>query len=178
VGVTVTGVDGVVAMLEAAKGRLRDLGPVLSVVAADTVTLIDDSFAGGHTPENVAWAPLSPKTLARRRGGSGNPLVDTSRMRSSTTAYGRGTTLSFGSNVPYAPPQQWGATRSGTLKNRSYSPRREAGSPFTVTIPARPFLPVRKVGGGYALMTVGAAGEHWARMRRMVTEYIVSGRVT
>ena len=36
-GVTVSGVDGVVAMLEAAKGRLRDLGPVLSVVAADTV---------------------------------------------------------------------------------------------------------------------------------------------
>lgn len=175
-GVTVSGVDGVVAMLEAAKGRLRDLGPVLSVVAADTVTLIDDSFAGGHTPENVAWAPLSPKTLARRRGGSGNPLVDTGRMRSSVTAYGRGTTLAFGTNVGYAPPQQWGASRSGTLKRRSAG--RDAGSPFTVTIPPRPFLPIRKSGGGYALMTVGAAGAHWDRMRRMVATYIATGRVT
>lgn len=175
-GVTVTGVDEAKARIAAVQARLQNLTPVLTVAAQDTITLIDDSFAGSHTPEGMPWAPLSPKTLARRRGGSGNPLIDTSVLRNSKTAVGYSTGLRFGTVVPYAPPQQWGASRSGTLKNRSAG--RAAGSPFTVTIPARPFLPVRRVGSGFALMTVGPAGAHWRRVRSMVAVYISTGRVS
>lgn len=176
-GVTVTGVRETLEMIEGAAERSRDLTPILTVLAQDTRTLIDDAFAGATTPENVPWPPLSPKTLARRRGGSGNPLIDTGRLRNGIVTYGRGTTLSFGTNVGYGSYQQWGATRSGTLKRRSYSPRREAGTSWTSTIPSRKFLPVTK-DGGYRLMTSGMAGEHWAHVRASVRRYITTGRVS
>lgn len=165
-------------MLTAVEERARDLTPVLTVIAQDTKTLIDDAFAGSTTPENVAWAPLSPATLARRRGGSGNPLIDTSRLRNSITASGRANALTFGTNVPYASAHQWGYTRSGALKRRSYSPRREAGTPYSHTVPARQFLPVKRGGSGFQLMTAGMAGQHWARSREMIRRYIATGEVT
>lgn len=177
-GIRVTGVEEAKRKLEEVQARMRDLTPVLSVIAQDTKTLIDDAFAGSTTPENVAWAPLSPRTLARRRGGSGNPLVDTSRLRNSITAYGRGTSLKFGTTVEYAAPHQFGFSRSGTLKRRSYSPQREAGSPWSFGVPARPFLPVTKASGGYRLMTNGMAGEHWRRAREAIRRYIATGEVT
>lgn len=177
-GVTVTGVRETIAMVEAAADRTRDLTPVLEVLAQDTRTLIDDAFAGSTTPENVPWAPLSPKTIARRRGGSATPLVDTGRLRNGIVTYGRGTTLSFGTNVGYGSVQQWGATRSGTLKRRSYSPRRDAGTAWTSTIPGRPFLPISRGGAGYQLMNTGMAGEHWRHVRESVRRYITTGRVS
>jgi len=177
-GLRVNGIDETKRRLEEAQARARDLTPVLLVAAQDTRTLIDDAFAGGHTPEGQAWAPLSPRTLARRRGGSGNPLIDTARLRNSIQATAQGQALSFGTNVGYAAPQQFGFTRSGTLKRRSYSPRREAGSPWSATVPGRAFLPVNSAGGGYTLMTGGMAGQHWRRVREMVKRYIATGEVT
>lgn len=174
---TVTGVDAALDRIESAAARARDLTPVLTVAAQDTRTLIDDAFAGSTTPENVPWAPLSPRTLARRRGGSGNPLIDTSNLRGSIAAYGRGTTLSFGTNVSYAGPQQFGFSRSGSLKRPAYGPKRPAGTPYTVTVPARPFLPITR-SGGYQLMTNGMAGQHWARVRASVRRYIATGEVS
>ena len=176
-GIRVTGVPEAVAMFEAAAERARDLTPVLMVAAQDTRTLIDDAFLGSTTPENVPWAPLSPKTLARRRGGSGNPLIDTSNLRGSIAVMGRGTTLSFGTNVSYAAPQQWGFVKSGTLTRTAYGPKRAAGTPYTVTVPGRPFLPIRK-SGGYQLMTNGMAGQHWDRVRASVRRYIATGEVS
>lgn len=173
----VTGIAETQARLDAVAERMRDLTPVLSVIAQDTVTLIDDSFASSRSPDGSAWAPLSPKTLARRRGGSGNPLIDTSRLRNSKTAYGRGSTLSFGTNVSYAAPQQWGFSRSGTLARKSYSPKREAGTPWAYSVPARPFLPIARGGGGYQLMTGGSAGQHWTRASEMVRRYITTGEI-
>jgi phage gpG-like protein len=176
-GLRVTGIEETQERLDAIGARLRDLTPVLAVIAQDTRTLIDDSFAGSRAPDGSPWAPLSPKTLARRRGGSGNPLINTSRLRNGQTAFGRGTTLSFGSNVPYAKPQQFGFTRSGTLKRKAYNPDREAGSPWTTTVPGRPFLPIARGGSGYQLMTSGPAGTHWQRAREAVAHYIKTGEV-
>lgn len=185
-GVTVTGLEQAKARIAAVQARLQNLQPVLAVAAQDTITLIDDSFAGSRTPEGMPWAPLSAKTLARRRGGSGNPLIDTSVLRNSKTAVGYATGLRFGTVVPYAPPQQWGYTRTGTLKrwapllDGQVSSRRGRGkgTPYEFSAPARPFLPVRRVGSGFALMTVGPAGAHWRRVRAMVRDYIATGRVS
>jgi hypothetical protein len=66
-GLEVRGVDELKAKLEAVAARARDLTPVLTVAAQDTKTLIDDSFAGSTTPENIPWAPLAESTVARRR---------------------------------------------------------------------------------------------------------------
>jgi phage gpG-like protein len=176
-GVSVTGVAATLARIRAVRGRMADLSPVLTVAAQDTRTLIDDSFAGSRAPDGTAWAPLSAKTLARRRGGSGNPLIDTSNLRGSITAYGRGTTLSFGTFVPYAAPQQWGFSRSGSLARKSYDPVRPAGTPWSTTVPSRKFLPIERT-SGTTLMRGGPAGEHWRRVRQMVLTYISTGRVT
>lgn len=174
--IRITGIDAVVARMEAVKRRMADLTPVLMVAAQDTKTLIDDSFAGSHSPDGTPWAPLAASTIARRRGGSSTPLIDTARLRNGQTAVGSRNALTFGSNVPYSAPQMFGFSRSGTLKRRSYSPRREAGEGWTSTVPGRPFLPVTKI-GGYQLMTGGAAGQHWRRVREMVQHYIVTGEV-
>lgn len=180
-GLEVRGVDELKAKLDEVAARARDLTPVLTVAAQDTRTLIDDSFAGSTTPENVPWAPLADSTVQRRRRGSNVPLVDTANLRNSITAYGRGTTLKFGSSVPYAAPHQFGFTRSGQLKNRSYrlGVKREAGTPWTTRVPARPFFPVAGGGSaGYSLMTQGQAGAHWTYVRNAVRTYITTGRVT
>lgn len=160
--------------IDAAIARARDLTPVLTVAAADTKTLIDDAFDGSHSPDGTRWAPLSARTVAKRRRGSDKPLVDTEILRNSVTTTARGVVLSFGTNVLYARPHQMGFQRAGQYKRTMYSPRRERGSPWSYSVPARPYLPVTPQ---FALMTSGPAGQHWREVREMVREYIRSGRI-
>lgn len=154
--VTQTGLREATTSLEAIAARLRDLTPVTSVVAADTATLIDDSFAQSREPSGLAFAPLKPATVAARRGSVATPLIDTGRLRSSIFARGQRTGVQFGTNVRYARPHQLGTSR----------------------IPRRAFLPVEASGSGFALTTTGPAGAHWDRARRSISHFIRTGEVT
>jgi phage gpG-like protein len=161
-------------VLDAAQ-RAGDLGPVLAVIAADTKLLIDDSFESSQAPDGSPWAPLAASTVARRRGGSSKPLIDTANLRNSMSASGGTNTLRFGTNVPYAAPHQFGYSRLGSLKTRSRG--RAAGSPWAYSVPARPFLPIEGASGSYALTTSGRAGEHWQRAFASVAHYIATGEI-
>jgi len=157
VTITQTGADEAAARLEAIAARLRDISPVMQVIAADTMTVIDDSFAGSRSPDGSAWAPLAPSTVARRRLGSSTPLVDTGRLRSSMFARANPRGLQFGTNVTYAAPHQIGASN---------------GRP-----PRRAFLPVSGIGGAFTLSTTGPGGTHWTRARESIRKYIATGEV-
>lgn len=149
--------------------RLRNLGPVMEVAGADTVTLIDDSFQTQSSPDGAPWAPLSPTTIAlrqKRRGpGPVIPLQDTARLRRSITSNSGPRSFNFGTNVPYAASHQLGAAI------RVFSGKR-------ARIPARPFMPVQKSGGRFQLMTSGRAGQHWAAVRTSIERFILTGEVT
>jgi phage gpG-like protein len=161
VRVTASGVDGVIAELDALAERAADLGPVLEVAASDTRTLIDDSFRKSRAPDGPAWEGLDRRTLARRRQGPNKRarkatiLVDTGRLKNSIQSTHTKSVLKFGTNVVYAAYHQFGS-------GRMY----------------RPFLPIEKTGSQYMLMTGGPAGRHWREVRDMVIEYIRTGRIT
>lgn len=167
--VSVTGMAEIQAQIDGLKSRLRDMSPVLDVVVADTAALIDDAFDAQSSPSGVQWAPRTAASLqirARRRGSPGRTLIDTGRLRSSIAVERGPTTLRFGTNVAYGAVHQLG----GNVRVFG------RGSPKSV--PARPFLPVDGSAGRFGLMTTGPAGAHWASVRRMVAEYLRTGRVT
>jgi len=160
--ITAEGFAEVEDTLKGVKSRIENLKPVLDVALMDTVTLIDDSFDSQRSPGDIEWAPLLPATIERRRKGGGNAspqiLIDTGRLRQSITGRTNRKGFEFGTNVVYAGAHQFG--RPG--KN----------------LPARPFLPVdAEDGGSYKLSTTGAGGRHWSEVRRMIANYIRTGRV-
>ena len=152
--ITQTGATEAQARLEAIAARLADITPVMQVAAADTMTLIDDSFAGSRAPDGSPWAPLAASTVARRRGTIATILDNTGILRGSMFARGTRTGLAFGTNTPYAAPHQTGGRR----------------------LPQRAFLPV-EMGAAPRLMSTGPAGTHWTRVRDSVRRYIATGEV-
>ena len=110
----------------------------------------------------VRGAPVRVVLLSH----GGKPLVDTARLRNSITGNAGARGFSFGTNVAYAGPQNFGA------RIRTFG----RGSPRQ--LPARPFLPVTGSGGRFSLMTGGAAGAHWTRTRSMIAHYIRTGEIT
>jgi phage virion morphogenesis protein len=150
--------------LKAIAERLRDMSPIMEVVAQDTRTLIDDSFNSQTSPEGQPWAALSETTIAinpRRAGGK--PLNDTTRLRRSITTETTRSGFRFGTNVGYAATHQFGRP-----DNRVFGGARGP-------IPARPFLPVAGIRGSHRLMRGGAAGAHWARVRTDIAHWLRTG---
>jgi phage virion morphogenesis protein len=144
--------------------RLRDMTPILTVLAEDTRTLIDDSFQASKSPDGTPWAPLSDATIRiKPRRAGGKPLVDTARLRNSITAVGGTSSLRFGTNTKYAGPHQLGANV------------RVFGRGSPKTLQARPFLPIAGTPGRFSLMTTGAAGTHWTRVRADIRAWLRDG---
>lgn len=164
--ITSTGIDETRARFEAIAARLRDLSPVMEVAAADTRTLVDDSFQNSVSPDGVAWQPFAEATLriSPRRVG-GRLLVDTARLRNSIATKYTARGFTFGSNVAYGGPHQFGARTQVFGRGRKRQ------------LPARPYLPIEG-GGRYRLMTSGPAGAHWSAVRVMVATYIRTGEIT
>jgi phage gpG-like protein len=186
--ISMSGVGDVQAELDAMADRLRDLRPVMQIAAQDTVTLTDQSFEDQTSPSGDGWAEHSPTTVAlrmKRRNQTGprkrrprgqraqeqrlpdvRKLLDTGRLRQSMTGTAGRTGFSFGSNVIYAGAQQF-----GNPENRLFGKKR-------APIPARPFMPIVAEGSRFALMTTGSAGQHWSRVRALVSHYIRTGELT
>ncbi len=92
------------------------------------------SFQSSRDPWNTGWAPLSPVTLALRRGSSAQPLVDTGRLAASMTYRVTDDTVDIGTNVESGATHQFGRA-DNRMFGRGLAP-----------IPARPFLPLRSSG--------------------------------
>ena len=160
--------DEAAQRLETLADRLRDMSPILTVIAEDTRTLIDDSFQVSASPDGSAWAPFTDtgatfKINPRREGGK--LLVDTARLRNSITAFADRGSLRFGTNVAYAGAHQFGAGI------------RVFGRGATKRLPARPFLPIDGTPGSFRLMTTGRAGDHWTRVRDDIRHWLRTGEI-
>lgn len=111
-----------------------DLRPVLTAIGETLVESTKLRFRDSKAPDGTHWRPLSPVTIALRRKGSSQPLMDTGLLRSSITRVVGVRDVVVGTNVRYAGTQHFGAR-----KGRYGSTRRGAPIPWG-NVPARPFL--------------------------------------
>lgn len=131
--------------------RLRDLRPVLRVVAEDLHTFIDDRFDQQRDPNGRRWAPHAPSTLARRGPGA-QILVDTGHLRASVYVTVQRTGVVMGMRAPYGTFHQTG----------------------TRNMPMRRILPVGRNGKP---LRGGPAGPLWDGIQEAIRTYISTGRI-
>lgn len=146
--------------LDEVRRRLANLEPGLRVPAEIIKREIDQAFLGSRAPDGVAWAPLAPATLARKRaqGFSIKPLIRRGarglRGQIVSRATQRGIRVGIGPLTPYGVFHQYG----------------------TVRIPARPFLPVRGTPSAPVLMTAGPMARALTEIRKAIVKYLLTGR--
>jgi len=163
--------DDAAKALREMSARAKDLGPVLRAQSEMILRLIRDSFRNSRGPDGTPWKPLAQSTIDKRRRGSSKPLEDTGALRDGNSVTAGRMDLTIGTNVPYAGAQNFGATKSGTLKRKSGT--RPAGTPWTTKIPARAFLPFTIAG---TLIEIGPSALVFDRLARAVGTYITTGR--
>lgn len=136
-GVTVTVDD---AEVRATLARLVETvahpREALDAVGLALVSRIRGTIASGQDYKGVAFMPLSPVTLARRRkqGRGAQILRDTGRLLNSITHHADDTTVEVSADAVYAAAQQF-----GNPDNRMFG---KAPAP----IPPRPFFPIDATG--------------------------------
>lgn len=89
---------------------------VLTVLAEDSRTRIDEGFAASRSPEGASWRPLE---RARRRG-PGRPLLDTGRLRASINYHVTSEGFVVQTSVIYAATHQYGR---GDIPSRPFFPQ-------------------------------------------------------
>lgn len=113
-----------------------DLTPAMRAISETLADSAERAFDEQRDPATgQAWAPLSPVTLGRRRGGGGRILQDTGRLAASITARHGRDYAEAGTNVIYGATQFFGA-RKGAFGRSGRGP-----IPWG-DIPARPYLGV------------------------------------
>lgn len=196
--ITQTGGEAVVSRLTGIRERMRDLTPITSIAAADTATLIDDSFANSRAPDGSAWAPLAESTLmGRARSAAGPTRVSRALIgplpegvsRTRTRRWTRRRSEAAAAAVFNATP----LNDSGRLRASLFSRGSRDGLIFGTNTPyARPhhngaqngrpprraFLPVDLIGNTWAFVQTGPAGEHWRRVSAAFARFIATGEVT
>jgi phage gpG-like protein len=142
--------------------RASNLAPAFRGIGSDIVADSALRFRGSRDPYGVPWRPLARSTVARRRKGSSQPLLDTGRLRSSISYRLLGSTgVEVGTNVRYAAIHQFGGTISFAARSIRVRLRKVGGrtvfakdkhsrgvvtkwgtnsTGWSVTIPARPFI--------------------------------------
>jgi phage gpG-like protein len=118
------------AMLSHLQGRLDHLQPALNAIGHTINENIRLTFRDLQTPEGVAWKPLSPVTVSRRRNRSSVPLNDTGVLRNSIAYQMTGQAVEIGTNAPQAAMMNFGGTKAQF-------------SHLWGDIPAREFMPMQ-----------------------------------
>lgn len=113
---------GLVAGLTKLADRLDDMTPVMREVGDAIREASMEAFDREAAPDGGKWAPLSPATVRRRRGGPAHRILqDTGMLRQSVVKrLESDRTVIVGARAQYAPYHQFGTRR----------------------LPARPFLGV------------------------------------
>ena len=152
--VATKGITEKLAELRGMSERLKDLTPAMEAGAQAIVKHVSDRFRSATDPEGAAWKPLAASTVARRRKRSDRILQDTGILKNSITATSNAKSITFGTNVPYAGPHQFGTRK----------------------MPRRAFLPVGLDGKSFP--DVGPAKALVDRIARYIRAYVMTGKVT
>lgn len=107
------GVQGDWRALNELVEKLGDLGPEIrtqcaEVFAEQIKTLVSEGFDAAKAPDGSAWAPLSARTIARRRKRSSRPLLDTGRLRNSIAVTHDANGVYVATPVVYAAAHNYG----------------------------------------------------------------------
>lgn len=115
-----------------------DLRPALVEIGDALVASTKLRFRDSRAPGGAQWAPLSPVTIALRRGGGAGakPLLDTARLMRSITRRIDARAVVVGTNTVYGRMQHFGALRGAFGRTKHGAP-----VPWG-NVPGRPFLGV------------------------------------
>lgn len=132
-----SGAQRVLVRLQDAVG---DMTPALQAIGDDIVAETQLRFRESRDPYGVGWLPLKPSTVAKRRKGSSQPLLDTGRLRNSIAARvdAASNSVVIGSNVAYAAIHQFGGdirfgARSLKVRLRKVKINRADGTSYMAT---------------------------------------------
>lgn len=114
--------DGILRGLERLGEKLEDMRPVMAEIGEALREASMEAFDTETAPDGRRWKPLSPVTIARRRGGPPYRILqDTGTLRQSITRQvDSPLSVVVGTRVSYGAKHQFGSGR----------------------VPARPFLGV------------------------------------
>lgn len=143
-------------------GRKFETRRILKAIGASQLNWINRNFRAGGIERK--WKPLSPNTLASRRGRGGQPLRDTGRLAQSFTATLDGSdAVIVGTTDKRAPWHHFG-TRAYTIRPRNRTVLRfmtSRGVTFARKVehpglPARPLLPSKREAERLAVKSIRA----------------------
>lgn len=123
------------ALLAELARRTGDTRPTLDAIGQILVSNTQRRFVEQRGPGGIPWRPLSPVTLARRRGGGAGAQIlrDTGRLANSISYRVDGNGMTVGTNVNYAGTHQYGARKG------QFGVRRGHPIPWG-DVPARPMF--------------------------------------
>lgn len=120
--------------------RMSDLSPAMRSIGEKLLQSTRGRIEhGGPAPDGAPWAPLSPVTLARKKGVG--KLIERGRLLGSFNYRADAYSVTVGTNVVYAAVHQFGMRR-GYAGTGHYKTRRGSFPIPWGDIPARPFLGV------------------------------------
>lgn len=134
----------VLSLLKQISQRCSNMQPAMAEVGQELAERVRQGFSNSTSPYGDKWSALSAVTQAMRKGkrASGQPLLDTGRLRNSISSSASATSASatsatVGTNVIYAGTHQYGA------KQGQYGKTKRNGPVPYGNVPARPFLPIQ-----------------------------------
>lgn len=131
---------GLQRKLNALQAAATNKTPLYTAIGVALSSRIRLCFKLGIDPWGNPWAALKMR--------KGQPLRDTGRLQRSITSRADGQGVTVGTNVTYAPVQQFGATIAPKKAKRLVFPGPSGKLIFAkkVVIPSRKFLPLRRDG--------------------------------
>ena len=154
--------------LDEQMARLRNLRPVMRVIAQDLMTQKDINFRKQSEPDGKKWALLSIDSTLKRRNNDVatiKVLQDTGRLRASFKSKTTNNSAKIGTNVKYAKTHQFGA-RKGQYRVRLQGTSLRNRRRWTITIPWGD-IPARPM--------VGLTRRMRNKYNKKVTDYILEG---
>lgn len=131
--------DKVEARIKNLQAKSANTKPVFETIGRVLKNRIRLGFQAGRSPWGIPWAPLKTRM--------GQPLIDTSRLRSSITSRVGNGFVEVGTNLKYARTHQFGATiKPKTAPRLVFKVGNRLVFAKQVTISARPFMPVDAAG--------------------------------
>ena len=136
------GIDEVKQLLKALAYYGKHPGDALDLVGQRMVAMSKRHFKKQEGPEGTPWEPLSPKTIARRRGGR---AATTPRRRLGVAGVGRGVQIlqdtgTMYKSITYSVGINKEFVEAGVANlTKDYAPTHQFGDPSR-NIPARPFM--------------------------------------
>jgi phage virion morphogenesis protein len=140
--IEITGVEVIQAQLLELSKKTANMTPILAGVGNILKNSIEDSFPAQKSPFGAPWKPSY-----RVATTGGHTLVKSGTLSSTWNIRANATSVTVGTNVPYAAIHQFG----GVIRPKNGKILRFKGSggwvsKKEVVMPARPFLPIDSAG--------------------------------